>query len=104
MVDAVDQTINLKNGLTNEDLRPTHPSRARLHYAALLETSQALNRILDFHEILYFILDKMLEVSGADSAKAFIFYEDSLQFIGGREPHRSSFDDNSTLSEKVIEC
>src|SRR5579863_9944265 len=87
-----------------EESRPTQPSRTRLHYAALLETTYALNRIVDYYELLQFILEKMIEVSGADSAKVYLVEDGNFQFIAGRDPRRAEFeDDGSELSQGVID-
>ncbi|HVO42050.1 MAG TPA: GAF domain-containing sensor histidine kinase [Aggregatilineales bacterium] len=99
----VDVISTYKAGVGSEESRPTQPSRARLHYAALLETSLALTRVQDYHEFLQLILEKMLEVSGADSATVLLFDENTFYIIGGRDPRGSVYDEAVPLSSAVID-
>ncbi len=79
--------------------------RVLARYKALLETSQRLNRTSDFHELLQFILGKMLEISQADSAAMFLSDEaGGFQFIGGRGANRKPLNEGDVqLSPAVVE-
>jgi signal transduction histidine kinase len=78
--------------------------RVLLCYKALLETSQLLNRTSDFHEVLQFILRKMLDVGRADSAVMFITDEmGGFQFVGGRNAENRMLGEGDVqLSQGVL--
>jgi signal transduction histidine kinase len=103
-IHMVEPSLKTTGQFLSEDSRPTQPSRARLHYAALLETTQALTRIQDYHEFLQLVLEKMLDVSGADTVRVLLLDEGKLQFIGGRDPRRGALSsDASPLPQVVID-
>lgn len=82
-VNYVQPSTPKTGSLTSTLPRAEHLSQC---YTALIETSQALNRNLEFHELLQFILERMLKVSGADLGSVLLADETgTLQFIGGRD-------------------
>jgi signal transduction histidine kinase len=81
----------------------TRVERVLVCYKALLETSQLLNRTTDFHELLQFLLAKVLDISRADSATMFLTDESGgFQFIGGRGPNRKPLGEGDVVLSPAV--
>src|SRR5262245_56522436 len=81
----------------------TRVERVLVCYKALLETSQLLNRTTDFHELLQFLLAKVLDISRADSASMFLTDESGgFQFIGGRGPNRKPLSEGDIVLSPAV--
>ena len=83
----------------------SHVDRLQLYYSLLLETGQTLNSTSDFQELLKTILEKMLDLSRADSVIVLLSDEgNAFQFVGGRNAnHKALGEEAMWLSQGIVE-